>query len=152
MANIEAICISRKKGIPKTSVEQATFQVGFGIVDDAHGGDWHRQVSLLAAESIDKVKEKLPQLTDGAFAENIITRGIDLVSVAVGDCLHIGKEIILEVTQIGKRCHNDGCAIKKATGDCIMPKEGIFATVVQGGKAEAGDEIELVPQADGGKE
>lgn len=145
MAIIEAICISRKKGIPKTSVEQATFQVGFGIVDDAHGGDWHRQVSLLAGESIDTVKQHLPQLKDGAFAENIITRGINLVSVTVGDCLHIGQDIILEVTQIGKQCHNDGCAIKKATGDCIMPKEGIFAKVLQGGNAQAGDVIEVIP-------
>jgi MOSC domain-containing protein YiiM len=150
MATIEAVCISRKKGIPKTSVERATFQVGFGIVDDAHGGDWHRQVSLLAGESIDKVKEQLPKLQDGAFAENIITRGFDLLSVAVGDCLRIdgqGGKIILEVTQIGKKCHNDGCAIKKATGDCIMPKEGIFTKVIQGGEAKAGDSIELLSKA-----
>lgn len=150
MATIEAVCISRKKGIPKTSVERVTFQVGFGIVDDAHGGDWHRQVSLLAGESIDKVKEKLPKLQDGAFAENIITRGFDLLSVVVGDCLRIdgqGGKIILEVTQIGKKCHNDGCAIKKATGDCIMPKEGIFTKVIQGGEAKAGDSIELLSKA-----
>ncbi len=147
MATIEAICISKKKGIPKSAIEQASFQVGFGIVDDAHGGDWHRQISLLAGESIDSVKLQLPKLRDGAFAENIITRGLDLVSVPVGACLHIGKEIILEVTQIGKKCHDDGCAIKKATGDCIMPKEGIFATVVRGGEAKAGDSIEIVPQA-----
>jgi MOSC domain-containing protein YiiM len=143
MATIEAICISKKKGIPKSSIKEATFQVGFGIVKDAHGGDWHRQVSLLAGESIDRVKEKLPQLTQGAFAENIITRGVDLGSVAVGDTLRIGTEILLEITQIGKKCHDDGCAIKKATGDCIMPREGIFAIVTQGGEAKAGDAIEL---------
>jgi MOSC domain-containing protein YiiM len=143
MATIEAICISKKKGIPKSPIEQATFQVGFGILKDAHGGDWHRQISLLAGESIDRVKEQLPRLTQGAFAENIITRGVDLGSVTVGDTLRIGPEILLEITQIGKKCHDDGCAIKKATGDCIMPREGIFAKVLQGGEAKAGDAIEL---------
>lgn len=141
MLTVEAICISKKKGVPKSAVEQATFQVGFGIVNDAHGGDWHRQISLLAGESIDKVKEILPQLTQGAFAENIITRGIDLSSLAVGDTLRIGSEILLEITQLGKKCHNDGCAIKKATGDCIMPREGIFAKVIQGGEAAPGDTV-----------
>lgn len=143
MATIEAICISKKKGIVKRSVEHAAFQAGFGIVDDAHAGKWHRQVSLLAGESIDTVKKQLPSLKDGAFAENIITRGLGLSSISVGDCLQIGTDIILEITQIGKECHNDGCAIKKATGDCIMPKEGIFAKVVQGGEAKAGDPIVL---------
>lgn len=143
MATVEAICISKKKGIVKRPVAQAVFQTGFGIVDDAHAGKWHRQVSLLAGESIDTVKEKLPTLKDGAFAENIITRGLPLLSVSVGDSLQIGTDIILEVTQIGKKCHNDGCAIKKATGDCIMPKEGVFAKVIQGGEAKAGDQIIL---------
>ena len=141
MAIIEAICISSKKGIVKKAVPQAEFQVGFGIAGDAHGGDWHRQVSLLAGESIDTVKEKLPQLKDGAFAENIVTRGLNLAAVKVGDRLRIGKEIVLEITQIGKHCHNDGCAIKKATGDCIMPREGLFAKVVQGGAAQPGDAV-----------
>ena len=141
MAIVEAICTSKKKGIVKRAVEQAVFEVDFGIVDDAHAGKWHRQVSLLAGESIDLVKEKLPTLKDGAFAENIITRGLDLTKIAVGDSLRIGAEIVLEITQIGKKCHNDGCAIKKATGDCIMPKEGLFAKVVKGGAAKAGDSI-----------
>jgi MOSC domain-containing protein YiiM len=143
VATIEAICISKKKGMVKRPVELANFQEGFGIEGDAHGGDWHRQVSLLAGESIDTVKEKLPSLKDGAFAENIITRGLELSSVSVGDSLQIGTDIILEITQIGKECHNDGCVIKKATGDCIMPKEGIFAKVIQGGEAKAGDAIVL---------
>ena len=143
MATVEAICISKKKGIVKRAVAEATFEADFGIVDDAHAGKWHRQVSLLAGESIDTVKEKLPTLKDGAFAENIITRGLDLSTIAVGDSLKIGTEIILEITQIGKKCHNDGCAIKKATGDCIMPKEGLFAKVVKGGSAKAGDTITL---------
>ena len=144
MAVIEAICISSKKGIVKKAVAQAEFQAGFGIAGDAHGGDWHRQVSLLAGESIDAVKEKLPALKDGAFAENIVTRGLHLAAVKVGDRLRIGADILLEITQIGKQCHNDGCAIKKATGDCIMPKEGLFAKVVQGGAAQPGDQIGLV--------
>ena len=147
MATIEAICISKKKGIPKSAIDRATFQVGFGIVNDAHGGDWHRQISLLAGESIDRVKEILPQLTQGAFAENIITRGIDLSTLAVGDTLRIGPEILLEITQLGKKCHDDGCAIKKATGDCIMPREGIFAKVLQGGEAVPGDAIMLKHRA-----
>lgn len=141
MATIEAICVSTKKGMVKKPVELANFQEGFGIEGDAHGGKWHRQVSLLAGESIDVVKEKLPSLKDGAFAENIITRGLGLSAVAVGDILLIGTDIILEITQIGKECHNDGCVIKKATGDCIMPKEGIFAKVLQGGTASAGEAI-----------
>ncbi|PLX48955.1 MAG: MOSC domain-containing protein [Desulfobulbaceae bacterium] len=141
MATVEAICISPKKGIVKKAVSRATFEKDFGIADDAHAGKWHRQVSLLAAESIDVVKEKLPTLKDGAFAENIITRGLDIAAIKVGDRLKIGEEIVLEITQIGKKCHNDGCAIKRATGDCIMPKEGLFAKVVTGGTATAGDPI-----------
>lgn len=143
MAIIEAICISKKKGMVKKPVDLAHFQEGFGIEGDAHGGKWHRQVSLLAGESIDTVKQKLPSLKDGAFAENIITRGLDLSSVSVGESLQIGNDIILEITQIGKKCHNDGCVIKKATGDCIMPKEGIFAKVIHGGEAKAGEIIVL---------
>lgn len=143
MATIEAICVSKKKGMVKRTTSVATFKAGYGIIDDAHAGKWHRQVSLLAGESIDTVKEKLPTLKDGAFAENIITRDLDLSAVNVGDSLQIGTDIILEITQIGKECHNDGCVIKKATGDCIMPKEGIFAKVMQGGTAQANDTISL---------
>lgn len=143
MATVEAICISKKKGMVKKAVDSATFKTNFGIVDDAHAGPWHRQVSLLAGESIDTVRQQLPTLKDGAFAENIITRELDLHTIAVGDSLRIGNEILLEVTQIGKKCHNDGCVIKKTTGDCIMPREGIFAKVIQGGTAQANDPIEL---------
>lgn len=144
MATVEAICTSPKKGMVKKAVSEATFASDFGIADDAHAGKWHRQVSLLAAESIDIVKEKLPTLKDGAFAENIITRGLDIAAIKVGDRLQIGSDIVLEITQIGKKCHNDGCAIKRATGDCIMPKEGLFAKVVSGGTARAGDTITLI--------
>jgi len=141
MAVVEAICISNKKGTVKKPVEKAAFQADFGINGDAHAGKWHRQVSLLAGESIDMVKLQLPTLKDGAFAENIVTRKLDLSAVAVGNLLQIGPEVILEITQIGKKCHNNDCAIKKATGDCIMPKEGLFAKVIKGGEAKTGDRV-----------
>ena len=134
MAHVEAVCLSHKKGIVKKEQDKVTLRENWGIEGDAHAGDWHRQVSLLAGESIDDVKEILPTLKNGAFAENIITRGFDLNSVKIGDRLQIGDTVVLEITQIGKECHNSGCAIKKATGDCIMPKEGIFSRVIQGGE------------------
>ena len=140
-ATIEAICISAKKGIVKREIDEVFFEDDWGIKEDAHAGKWHRQVSLLAGESIDRVKEKLPTLKNGAFAENIITRDIDLAAVKIGDQLHLGNEVVLEITQIGKKCHNDGCAIKKATGDCIMPKQGLFARVINGGNLKKGDSI-----------
>ena len=133
MAYVEAVCLSHKKGIVKKEQDQVLALENWGIEGDAHAGDWHRQISLLAGESIDGVKEILPTLKNGAFAENIITRGIDLNILRIGDRLQIGDEVILEISQIGKECHNSGCAIKKATGDCIMPREGIFAQVVKGG-------------------
>ncbi|MDW7771957.1 MAG: MOSC domain-containing protein [Desulfobulbaceae bacterium] len=141
MAHIEAVCTSEKKGIVKRNRGEVTLQSGWGIENDAHAGKWHRQVSLLAGESIDTVKTVLPTLKNGAFAENIVTRGIDLTCLKVGDRLRMGGEVILEITQIGKECHNSGCAIKKATGDCIMPREGLFAMVIQGGVARPGDPI-----------
>ena len=144
MAYVEAVCTSHKKGIVKREQKKVVLKENFGIEDDAHAGDLHRQVSLLAGESIDTVKETLPTLKNGAFAENIITRGIDLTQLSVGDRLQIGDTIILEITQIGKECHNSGCAIKKATGDCIMPKEGLFAIVVAGGTISSADQIQLM--------
>ena len=144
MAYVEAVCTSHKKGIVKREQENVVLKENFGIESDAHAGDWHRQVSLLAGESIDTVKETLPTLKNGAFAENIITRGIDLTQLAIGNRLKIGSSIILEITQIGKECHNSGCAIKKATGNCIMPKEGLFAIVVAGGSIASADEIQVM--------
>ena len=144
MAYVEAVCTSHKKGIVKREQQKVELKENFGIENDAHAGDWHRQVSLLAGESIDTVKETLPTLKNGAFAENIITRGIDLTQLSVGDRLQVGDTIILEITQIGKECHNSGCAIKKATGDCIMPKEGLFAIVVAGGTISSADQIQLM--------
>ena len=141
MAQVEAVCTSEKKGIVKREQPSVVFKENWGIEGDAHGGDWHRQVSLLAAESIDLVKEVLPSLKKGAFAENIITRGIDLAKLGIGDELQIGDSVIIQITQIGKECHNSGCAIKKATGDCIMPREGIFSKVISGGAVVPGDGI-----------
>ena len=142
MGFIEALCISDKKGIVKKQIHEAEFVSNWGISGDAHAGDLTRQVSLLAGESIDLVKDKLPQLSKGAFAENVITRGIALNSVQIGDKIQIGQNVILEITQIGKECHS-ACAIKKITGDCIMPKEGIFCRVLHGGSVKNGDEIFL---------
>ncbi|ADH87065.1 MOSC domain-containing protein [Desulfurivibrio alkaliphilus] len=145
MGTVEAVCISAKKGIIKKPVEQVELKENWGIADDAHAGDWHRQVSLLAGESIDGVKDKLPQIGHGVFAENIVTRGVDLAGLKIGDQLLINGEVLLEITQIGKECHNSGCAIKKATGDCIMPREGIFSKVLKGGTVKAGQSIEVRP-------
>ncbi len=138
MGRVEAVCVSDKKGMVKKEVPEIILKENWGIEGDAHAGDWHRQVSLLAGESIDAVKEKMPHLKHGVFAENIVIRGLELTALAIGDRLVIDGQVVLEVTQIGKECHNAGCAIKKATGDCIMPKEGIFAKVVHGGVVKAG--------------
>jgi MOSC domain-containing protein YiiM len=141
MARVEAVCLSHKKGIVKKEQQQVEMRENWGIDGDAHGGDWHRQVSLLAGESIDNVKKILPTLKNGAFAENIITRGINLTTLQIGDRLQVGDQVVLEITQIGKECHNSGCAIKKATGDCIMPREGIFSRVIKGGTVAKDDTV-----------
>ncbi len=143
MGYVEALCISAKKGIVKRQIDEAVFVEDWGIEGDAHAGKWHRQVSLLAGESIDRVKEAMPSLKHGVFAENIVTREIDLTNLAIGDRLAVGDSLLLEITQIGKECHNAGCAIKKATGDCIMPREGLFAKVLRGGTVQAGQRIRI---------
>lgn len=142
MGHVEAVCVSAKKGIIKKAVDQIVLKESWGIENDAHAGDWHRQVSLLAGESIDRVKLKMPKLGHGVFAENIVTRGVDLAALKIGDQLKV-DEVVLEITQIGKECHNSGCAIKKATGDCIMPKEGLFSKVLHGGVIKAGSPVEV---------
>lgn len=141
MAHVEAVCTSEKKGVVKREQREIVLKINWGIENDAHAGDWHRQISLLAGESIDTVKKLLPTLKNGSFAENIITRGIDLVALKIGDRLKIGDTAVLEITQIGKECHNSGCAIKKLTGDCIMPREGIFSKVIEPGSIQAQDSI-----------
>ncbi len=143
MARVVSINISEKKGTIKKPTPEGYLRENHGLEGDAHAGDWHRQVSLLAQESIDKMKLKIPTLVPGAFAENITTEGIDLCSLPVGTKLKIGDEAILEITQIGKLCHTD-CEIRVLTGDCVMPREGIFAKVVKGGKIKNGDAIEIL--------
>jgi MOSC domain-containing protein YiiM len=141
MGSIRAITVSPGKGTVKEPVAGARLRAGHGIEGDAHAGDWHRQVSLLPHESIEAVRAQLPDLADGAFAENIVTEGIDLARALVGDRLRMG-DVLLEVTQIGKECHH-GCVIREVTGDCIMPREGIFCRVVQSGSIAPGTTVEF---------
>lgn len=143
MAKVKAVCISEKKGEQKHPVEEALLKVDHGIVGDAHAGNWHRQVSLLAAESVEKVQKALNfPLKSGDFAENILTEGIELFTLPIGTKLQIG-EAMGEVTQIGKECHQ-GCAIRELAGDCVMPREGIFVKVLKEGAVKAGDEIKVI--------
>jgi len=143
MPVVTAVCISETKGVIKTAVPEIFVKENHGAAGDAHAGEGHRQVSLLASESVDKLRDKMPGLEAGAFAENILTKGICLHEQPIGAKLQIG-EALLEVTQIGKECHNEGCAIKKQTGDCVMPREGIFATVIKEGAIKPGDVIEIL--------
>ena len=138
-AKIVATCISTNKGERKTPVDLVELRQEHGIIGDAHAGDWHRQISLLASESIAKMKAMGLDVDSGDFAENLTTEGIDLVALPIGTRLKVG-ETLLEVTQIGKECHNR-CAIYEQAGDCVMPKEGIFARVIEGGSIRPGDEI-----------
>ncbi|WP_171773038.1 MOSC domain-containing protein [Clostridium beijerinckii] len=143
MAKVLSINISEKKGVIKTPIKEGIFIEEHGLKDDAHAGKWHRQVSLLAQESIDKmIKMGISNLDAGKFAENITTEGIVLHELPVGTRLKIG-ETIQEVTQIGKECHK-GCAIKNQVGTCIMPTEGIFTRIIQGGVIREGDSIEIL--------
>jgi MOSC domain-containing protein YiiM len=139
---ILSINISQRKGEKKTSVPSAILKANHGIEGDAHAGGWHRQVSLLAQESVDKMRSKGMELNPGDFAENLTVEGIDLKNIKIGQRLSIGKDIILEITQIGKECHND-CAIKQQVGDCVMPREGVFARVLKGGAISPGDPIAI---------
>ena len=145
MAEVVSVNISEKRGTGKHPVPEILLRPRHGIVGDAHAGDWHRQVSLLAEESVDTMRQSssIP-LPAGVFAENINTRGIDLKALPVGTRLRIGGAE-LEVTQIGKECHSD-CEIKKTTGKCVMPTEGIFAVVVKEGTVRKGDPIEVLKE------
>jgi MOSC domain-containing protein YiiM len=142
MAVVTAVCISDKKGVQKRPVDEVHLKIKHGVEGDAHAGDWHRQVSLLGEESVDKLRAHFPNLPAGAFAENILTKGITLYELPIGTKLRVGGAL-LEVTQIGKECHT-ACAIRKTTGDCVMPREGIFAIVLEEGTVKAGDTIEVV--------
>jgi len=138
-ASVIAVCTSANKGERKKPVDSVSLRENHGIIGDAHAGDWHRQVSLLAQESIEKMQRMGLSVSAGDFAENITTIGIDLPSLPIGTQLVIG-ETLLEVTQIGKECHTR-CAIYEQAGDCVMPKEGIFVKVLRGGTIEPGDQI-----------
>ena len=138
-----SINISEKKGTPKTAVNPGVMIENFGFEGDAHAGKWHRQISLLAKESIEKAKNgPTGGLCHGIFAENITTEGIELYTLPVGTRLSVG-ECIIEISQIGKECH-EGCAISKLVGQCVMPREGVFAVVIKGGKVFEGDIIEEI--------
>jgi MOSC domain-containing protein YiiM len=144
---IVAVCTSKEKGERKTDVGQAELKEGFGLVGDAHAGDWHRQVSLLAIESIDKMRAAGLDVGPGDFAENLTTQGVNLYSLPIGTRLRVGGSVLLEMTQIGKECH-DRCAIYHQAGDCVMPREGVFATVVNGGSVKTGDRLEILNTTD----
>jgi MOSC domain-containing protein YiiM len=145
MASIIAVCTSEKKGTTKKSVAEVVIKKDYGVVGDAHADcQTHRQVSLLAIESIDKMRKKgFDFLQPGDFAENITIEGIDLAALPIGTRLQAGKDVILEMTQIGKECHA-ACAIRQQVGDCIMPREGIFARVIHGGSVKPGDAIKVM--------
>ena len=142
MASVVAVCISERKGTQKHEVLEIQLKIDHGIVGDAHGGNWHRQVSLLAQESVEKMKAVFPDIPVGAFAENILTEGLTLYTLPVGTRLRVG-EVLLEVTQIGKECHAH-CAIRQQVGDCVMPREEIFTIVLEEGTIRAGDTITVL--------
>jgi MOSC domain-containing protein YiiM len=139
-ARVVAVSVSEEKGVKKTPVSEVILKKGQGVVGDAHAGAGIRQVSLLAEESIEKMRRKNLPVGPGDFAENITTSGLDLPSLPIGTCLRLGKTTLLKITQIGKECHSR-CRIFYSAGDCVMPREGVFAVVLRGGKLQPGDEI-----------
>ena len=144
MAKIIAVNSSRKKSVRKSTIAEGVLRQGYGLIDDAHADcNTHRQVSLLAMESVSKMQQMGVNVGPGDFAENLTTEAIDLVSLPVGTQLSVGKDIILKVSQIGKECHTK-CAIFRQVGTCVMPKEGIFATVIRGGAVKPDDEIKIL--------
>ncbi len=142
VATVEAVCVSERKGTRKHPVDAIELVPGSGVAGDAHAGNWHRQVSLLPAEAVDTMRDVLPELAPGDFAENVLTRGLDLKALPVGTVLAAGTAELV-VTQIGKTCHND-CEISKLTGKCVMPREGIFCVVTRGGVVRAGDQVTVM--------
>jgi len=139
-----AVCVSDKKGVPKKNVREGLLIANYGLEGDAHASsEWHRQVSLLAIESIEKMRQEGYEVAPGDFAENITCRGISLISLKVGTRLIIGDSVVLKVSQIGKECHT-GCAIFQQVGKCIMPRDGIFAEVIKGGIVRVDDPIKII--------
>lgn len=147
MGVILAVNTSAEKGMRKKNVGSGNLVAGFGLKGDAHGGKWHRQVSMLAMESIEKMRSMGLDVGPGDFAENITTQGIELMTLPIGTKLKIGHGVLGEVTQIGKECHH-GCAIRQQAGDCVMPREGIFIKVLVGGQVNVGDSVEVIPGVD----
>ena len=144
MAKIIAVCIGDKKGCKKKAVAEGTLKSGYGMIGDAHAdNDSHRQVSLLAMSSIEKMREMGAKVGPGDFAENLTIEGMELFTLPIGTRLSIGSDIVLEMTQIGKECH-EHCAIFKQVGICVMPKEGIFTRVINGGVVKVGDELKKI--------
>lgn len=146
MGKIMAVCISEKRGTQKKNIEKVRLIENFGLEGDAHGGNWHRQVSLLSYEKVRVFEEKGISVEDGAFGENLLVEGFDFKTLPVGTRFRCG-DALLEMTQIGKECHSH-CEIYQAVGDCIMPREGVFARVLHGGEIQIGDELEIVPSSD----
>ena len=143
MASVVAVCTSKKKGTKKEAIAEGLFKEDYGLIGDAHADcQTNRQVSLLAIESIDKMRHLSLKLSPGDFAENITVEGIDLCRLPIGTRILVGDEVILEVTQIGKECHA-ACAIRRQVGQCIMPEEGVFARVIQGGSVRPEDKVEI---------
>ena len=146
-AKIVSVNISETKGVRKTPIPQGELHPDHGLVGDAHSGTWHRQLSLLAQESIDKMRDQGLDVKAGDFAENVTTQGLILHTLPVGTIIWLG-EVETEVTQIGKECHS-GCAIRKLAGDCVMPREGIFVKVLNPGRVQAGDDVKLAANGKG---
>ena len=142
MGKLLAICISDVRGIQKRAIERATLKSDWGIEGDAHAGHWHRQVSLLSFDKIEAFRARGAQVADGAFGENLVVAGIDFRALPLGARFGC-NDVVLELTQIGKECHS-GCAIYKAMGECIMPKEGVFTKVLHGGTISVGDELRVL--------
>jgi MOSC domain-containing protein YiiM len=152
VARIIAVCSSDTKGVRKENINQGLLKTQYGLIGDAHADStWHRQVSLLAIESIEKMLQMGYEVGPGDFAENLTCEGIELLSLPIGTRLTVGDQVVLEISQIGKECHS-GCAIFKQTGKCIMPKEGVFARVLSGGKVATGDNIEITFKPDKSQE
>lgn len=141
MGKVIAVCTSPAKGTQKTNVGKAVFIEDYGLEGDAHAGNWHRQVSLLSYEKIEAFRERGAEVADGAFGENLVVQGIDFKNYPVGTRFQCNN-VILEMTQIGKECHH-GCEIFQKMGDCIMPREGVFAKVIKGGMVQTGDDLRL---------
>jgi MOSC domain-containing protein YiiM len=144
---IVSIATSKKKGTRKATVDEAFLKKEHGLEGDAHAGTWHRQVSFLASEEIEKAREKGLEVSFGDFAENIATTGVDWKTIPIGTRIRLGQKVLVEITQIGKECHNR-CAIYYKAGDCIMPREGVFARVLEEGKIRCGDPIRFEEEID----